>query len=57
LQLFAAAIGGSGINLTNQAEVSGTYCRRLRNPEGVILGQGVVDSVPLALWRANALLD
>jgi len=53
LQAIAAAIGGSGINLTNQAEVSALIAG-VAQSEGVILGQGVVDSVAAIIVASNA---
>ena len=53
---IAAAIGGSGISLTNEAQVSALVVAAAQ-ADGLILGQGVADSVAAIIVATNTLLD
>ncbi|MGY4329402.1 VCBS repeat-containing protein [Bradyrhizobium sp. LB7.2] len=53
---IAAAIGGSGISLTNEAQVSALIVVTAQS-KGLTLGQGVADSVAAIITASNILLD
>ncbi|MCP1774742.1 HYR domain-containing protein [Bradyrhizobium japonicum] len=53
---IAAAIGGSGISLANEAQVSALVVIAAQ-ADGVTLGQGVADSVAAIIVATNTLLD
>jgi VCBS repeat-containing protein len=53
---IAAAISGSGISLTNEAQVSALVTAAAQ-ADGLVLGQGVADSVASIIVASNTLLD
>lgn len=53
---IAAAIGGSGISLTNEAQVSALVTAAAQS-NGLVLGQGAADSVAAIIVATNTLLD
>ena len=53
---IAAAIGDTGIDLTNQADIS-VLVKTVAQAENVILSQGIADSVAAIIVASNAALD
>ncbi|MGY8665927.1 HYR domain-containing protein [Bradyrhizobium sp. UFLA05-109] len=53
---IAAAIDGSGISLTNEAQVSALVAAAAQT-DGLTLGQGVADSLAAIIVASNVLLD